>query len=56
VYFSESEKAVYNKKDLVGGEMGNGKWMRQGGYRAVSVAPPNGSGKRKLAASQWRKS
>ncbi len=25
--------------------MGNGKWMRQGNYKAVSVAKPYGSGK-----------
>ncbi len=24
--------------------MGNGKWMRQGRYKAVSVAPPYGPG------------
>lgn len=30
--------------DLVGGEMQNGKWMRQGGFKAVSVAPPYGTG------------
>jgi arylsulfatase len=40
-----SKKAVYDENDLVGGEMQNGKWMRQGDYKAVSVAPPYGSGK-----------
>lgn len=25
--------------------MGNGKWTRQGDFKAVSVAPPYGSGK-----------
>ena len=39
-----STKAVYAANDLVGGEMVNGKWMRQGNYKAVSVAPPYGSG------------
>ena len=38
-------KTVYDEKDLVGGEMQNGKWMRQGDFKAVSVAPPYGSGK-----------
>jgi arylsulfatase len=35
---------VYGDRDFVGGEMGNGKWMRQGDYKAVSIAPPYGSG------------
>jgi len=39
-----STKAVYADDDLVGGEMGNGKWMRQGDFKAVSVAAPYGSG------------
>ena len=39
-----STKTVYAANDLVGGEMQNGKWMRQGDYKAVSVAPPYGSG------------
>ena len=39
-----SAKAVYEEDDLVGGEMQNGKWMRQGDLKAVSVAPPYGSG------------
>lgn len=39
-----STKAVYNENDLVGGEMQNGKWMRKGSYKAVSVAKPYGSG------------
>ncbi len=39
-----STKTVYAAKDLVGGELLNGKWMRQGDYKAVSVAPPYGSG------------
>lgn len=30
--------------DFVGGEMQNGKWMRQGDFKAVSVAPPYGTG------------
>jgi arylsulfatase len=39
-----SKKAVYDADDLVGGEMQNGKWMRQGDFKAVSVAPPYGTG------------
>jgi arylsulfatase len=39
-----SSKTVYSEKDFVGGELGNGMWMRQGDYKAVSVAPPYGTG------------
>ena len=39
-----SAKAVYDENDLAGGEMQNGKWMRQGDFKAVSVAPPYGTG------------
>ncbi len=39
---------AYAETDLVGGEMQNGKWMRRGPYKAVSVAPPYGSGKWRL--------
>jgi len=39
-----STTAVYDADDLIGGEMQNGKWMRQGDFKAVSVAPPYGSG------------
>jgi len=35
---------AYGPEDLVGGEMQNGKWMRQGDLKAVSVAPPYGPG------------
>jgi len=34
----------YEKNAFVGGEMLNGKWMRQGDYKAVSVAAPYGIG------------
>ena len=37
-------KAVYGADEFVGGEMQNGKWMRQGDFKAVSVAPPYGTG------------
>jgi len=39
-----SKQAIYGEEDFVGGEMQNGKWMRQGDYKAVSVAPPYGDG------------
>ena len=39
-----STSAVYGASDLIGGEMLNGKWMRQGDFKAVSVAPPYGTG------------
>ena len=37
-------KSVYGADELIGGEMQNGKWMRQGDFKAVSVAPPYGTG------------
>jgi len=42
---TDPSKAVYDKKDYIGGELLNGKWMRQGDYKAVSVAPPYGEAK-----------
>jgi arylsulfatase len=39
-----STQAVYDANDFVGGEMQNGKWMRQGDFKAVSIAPPYGTG------------
>ncbi len=39
-----STKSVYDEKDFVGGEMQYGQWMRQGNFKAVSIAPPYGSG------------
>jgi len=41
---SGARKSVYGADEFVGGEMQNGKWMRQGDFKAVSVAPPYGSG------------
>ena len=35
---------VYADDEYVGGEMQNGKWMRQGRYKAVTVSPPYGPG------------
>jgi len=39
-----STKAVYGADELVCGEMQNGKWVRQGDFKAVAVAPPYGTG------------
>jgi arylsulfatase len=39
-----STKAVYDDKEFVAGEMQNGKWVRQGDLKAVSVSPPYGTG------------
>jgi len=39
-----STKAVYGADEFVGGELQNGKWMRQGDFKAVSVALPYGTG------------
>jgi arylsulfatase len=39
-----STQTVYAADEFVGGEMQNGKWMRQGDFKAVSVAPPYGTG------------
>jgi arylsulfatase len=41
---SGTRASVYGADEFVGGEMQNGKWMRQGDLKAVSVAPPYGSG------------
>lgn len=35
---------VYGADEFVGGEMGEGKWMRQGSYKAVSVPAPYSDG------------
>lgn len=39
-----SEAAVYGDDEYVSGEMLNGKWTRKGDFKAMSVAPPYGSG------------
>jgi arylsulfatase len=41
---NSSENEVYSAEDYIGGELGNGMWMRQGDYKAVAVAPPYGNG------------
>ncbi len=45
---SGARTRVYGADDFVGGEMRNGKWMRQGDFKALSVPPPYGSGKWEL--------
>ena len=42
----ESE-SVYRNDEYVAGEMGNGKWVRKGNYKAVMVVKPYGS-------NEWR--
>jgi arylsulfatase len=39
-----STEAIYRPDELVGGEMGGGKWMRQGDFKAVMVPKPYGTG------------
>jgi arylsulfatase len=45
---SGSQENAYAEDAIVGGEMMNGKWMRQGDYKAVLVAKPLGPGTWKL--------
>ncbi len=39
-----SKKAIYDEKEFIGGEMGGGKWMRQGDFKAVMIPKPYGAG------------
>jgi arylsulfatase len=43
-----TKKAIYNESEYVGGEMGGGKWMRQGDFKAVMVPKPYGTGQWQL--------
>jgi arylsulfatase len=43
-----TKDAIYGEEEFVGGEMGNGKWMRQGDFKAVMVPKPYGTGIWKL--------
>ena len=43
-----TKEIIYGQDEFVGGEMSNGKWMRQGEYKAVLVPEPYGSGDWKL--------
>jgi len=42
---SGSVQELYGPNEFVGGEMGEGKWMRQGSFKAVLVPPPYGDSK-----------
>ncbi len=39
-----TKEVIYDSAEFVGGEIGGGKWMRQGDYKAVMVPAPYGSG------------
>jgi len=41
--FSGEKESVYNPDEYVAGEMGNGKWIRKGNYKAAKVVAPYGS-------------
>jgi arylsulfatase len=43
-----SEESIYGDDEFVGGEMGDGKWMRQGDFKAVWVPEPYGPGEWQL--------
>ena len=43
-----AKEAIYGPDEFVGGEMGGGKWMRQGDFKAVMVPEPYGTGEWKL--------
>jgi arylsulfatase len=43
-----TKEAIYGEDEFVGGEMLNGKWMRQGNYKAVSIPEPEGTGEWRL--------
>jgi len=42
------ENRLYRPDEPIGAEMGGGKWLRLGDYKAVLVAPPYGDGKWQL--------
>ena len=39
-----TQDAIYGATEFIGGEMGGGKWMRQGAFKAVMVPAPYGTG------------
>lgn len=45
---SGATRWVYAADEVVGGEMQGGMWLRQGDYKAVSIASPYGSGQWQL--------
>jgi len=42
--FDGTKEAIYGEDEFVGGEMLNGKWMRQDDYKAVLIPEPDGPG------------
>ena len=42
--FSGEKESVYDSNEYVAGEMGNGKWVRKGFYKAAKVVSPYGNG------------
>jgi arylsulfatase len=45
---SGARASVYGADEFIGGELGGGKWIRQGAYKAVFVSAPYGSGEWQL--------
>lgn len=45
---SGDTEEVYGADEPIGAEMGGGKWLRRGNYKAVLVAPPYGPGEWQL--------
>ena len=41
---NDSKSAICGSDEFVGGEMGGGKWMRHGSFKAVMVPEPSGTG------------
>ena len=39
-----TQNSIYGEDEFIGGEMGGGKWMRQGDFKAVMVPEPYGTG------------
>jgi arylsulfatase len=39
-----TKEAIYDPTEFVGGEMGGGRWMRQGDFKAVMIPAPYGKG------------
>jgi arylsulfatase len=42
-----STAQIYSDQEFIGGEMGDGKWIRQGAYKAMSIPEPYGT-------AEWR--
>jgi len=41
---SGAQEQAYRDQEFICGEMAGGMWVRQGDHKAVSIAPPYGSG------------